>query len=81
VALVAGSLNADGNFTSQDSMAAYIDNALTVQPEFAKRERREFLIAISTGIINYLKAHDGDSFTITVGGVHSGTHTATLEIG
>jgi hypothetical protein len=80
MALVAGSLNLEGNFTSQESLAAYMDQALPVTPEFAKKERREFLIAISTGIINYLKARDGDSFKITVGGAHSGNHTATLEI-
>jgi len=79
MALIAGSLDAAGNFTPGDSLAKRIDDALPNRPEFGKRERREMLVAIATGIIEYLKAHDTDSFTITVN-VGGTNYTGTLEI-
>jgi hypothetical protein len=81
MALVPGSLKADGNFFEEDSLARSIDDALPNRPEFGKRERRELLIAIATGIIGYLKAHDGDSFSIAVtvsGTTHRGRGTLTI---
>jgi hypothetical protein len=78
VALIAGSLNASGEFVG-DSMAKRIDDALPKRPEFAKEDRRELLIAIATGVIEYLKAHDADSFKVTVTG-HNKVHQGSLDI-
>lgn len=70
--LVAGSIGANGNFVESDSLAKAIDDALPRRPEFGQKERRELLVAIATGLINYLKAHDEDSFSVTtnVGGTN-----------
>ncbi len=77
--LTAGSLDAAGNFVDPDCMARFIDDALPDRPDFGKRERREFLIAVAAGVIGYLQAHDGDSFRIRIRG-HGRPHPATLEI-
>jgi hypothetical protein len=81
MALVPGSLTADGNFAEADSLARSIDDALPNKPEFGKRERRELLIAIAKGIIDYLKDHAHDSFEISQavgGGGHD--HTLTIKV-
>jgi hypothetical protein len=60
-----GALDGTGAFTSEDCMAKFIEDALPSKPELGQRDRREFLIALSTGIIGYLKKHAQDSFVIT----------------
>jgi hypothetical protein len=60
-----GALNDKGEFKSDDCMAKFIEDALPSKPELGKRDRREFLIALSTGIIRYLQDHDDDAFAIT----------------
>jgi hypothetical protein len=79
VALIAGQLNELGEFVNPDCMARFMEDALPSKPDFGRRERRELLIAISTGIIEYLKAHDTDSFVVTVTG-HNRAHTGRLVI-
>ncbi|PYS84963.1 MAG: hypothetical protein DMF67_02945 [Acidobacteria bacterium] len=88
MALDPGALDAAGNFINPDSMAKYIEDALPPpspppadpsDPAFFAAEKRKFLIGLSTGIINYLKAHDADSFQITIAPTGSGI-TAGLEI-
>lgn len=66
MALEAGALDKDANFINPDCMAKYIEDALTLPPnaDVGKRDRRLFLIAMSTGIIKYLKQHDHDSFVV-----------------
>ena len=78
--LTAGKLNDKGEFVDKDCMARFMDDALPSRPEFGKRERRQMLIAISTGVIEYLKAHDGDSFAVTVDHHPPRSHTARLVI-
>ena len=78
--LTAGSLDDKGEFRDKDCMARFMDDALPNRPEFGKRERREMLIAISTGVIEYLKAHDSDSFAVTVDPHPRLWHTAHLVI-
>jgi hypothetical protein len=60
-----GALDPNGEFVNQDCMAKFIEDALPSKPELGKRDRREFLIALSAGIIRYLKDHDDDAFAIT----------------
>lgn len=79
--LTPGSVNANGEFVESDSLALSIDNALPNRPAFGQRERRELLVAIAKGVINYLKAHQ-DSFKIAVtvsATSHTGTGTLTIE--
>ena len=77
MALIPGSIDALGNFVEADSLARSIDNALPNRPVTGQIERRQLLIAIATGLINYLKAHDADgSFQIGVT-VSSTTHTGS----
>ncbi len=81
MALIPGTLDADGDFVEADSLARSIDIALPNRPEFGQLERRQLLVAIATGIINYLKAHDDDSFQISVtvsATTHSGSGTLTI---
>jgi hypothetical protein len=61
-----GALDADAAFVDPDCMAKFIEDALPSKPDLGKRDRREFLIALSTGIIRYLQDHDDDSFVITL---------------
>jgi hypothetical protein len=82
MALQAGALNGADNFVDADCMAKYMEDALpaAADPEDSgKRGRRLFLIGIATGIINYLKDHDDDSFLIHVA-LRDSTYTATLDI-
>jgi hypothetical protein len=79
VALIAGQLNELGEFLDPDCMARFMEDALANKPDFGRRERRELLIAISTGVIEYLKLHDTDSFAVTVTG-HNRPHRGRLEI-
>jgi hypothetical protein len=77
MALDPGALDKDGNFERDDCMAKFIEDALPSKPELGKRERREFLIALSKGIIDYLRDHDDDAFGITHG--PSGNHLLVIQ--
>jgi hypothetical protein len=66
MALKPGSLDANGNFQDADTLAKFIDDALPNKSDFGQVERRQLLIAIAIGIINYLKVHGTDSFSISV---------------
>lgn len=79
MALVAGTIDATGNFVEADSLAKAMDDALANKTEFGQIERRQFLIAIATGVIEYLKRHDADSFQIAVA-VDGLTGSGTLTI-
>ena len=76
--LKAGELDGNDNFVDPDCMAKYMEDEM---PEPAdpddtgKGGRREFLIAISAGVIKYLQAHQSDSFVIDVT-----NSSGTLEI-
>jgi hypothetical protein len=81
MALQPGVLIGD-EFLSDDCMAKYMEDAMSKPHDPAdsgKRGRREFLIAISTGIINYLREHDDDAFVVRVQ-LNGTTHEGTLEI-
>jgi hypothetical protein len=83
MALTAGSLDTNDEFVPKDCMAKAIEDALPSAPEFGKRERRQLLIAIATGVINHLKAHAGDGFVVTVADhtpPSNRRHQAKLEI-
>jgi hypothetical protein len=81
MALIAGSLDVNGNFVEADSLAKSIDDALPNKPTMGQAERRQLLIAIATGMISYLKAHDTDSFSIAVTvNITTGSGTGTLTI-
>ena len=93
MALEPGKLDRSGNFINPDCMAKDIEDVMNVliplpapSPTLTqdtldtiKQKQRLFFIAISSGIINYLKAHDHDSFSVsvTVGGTSS---IGTLDI-
>ncbi len=88
MALEAGSVDSLGNYLSMDCMARYIEDALPPPPTSPldpsdqaamTREKRKFLIGLAKGIIDYLKAHDADSFEITLTPAGSGL-SAELEI-
>lgn len=76
MALQPGQIDGAGNFLDEDCLASYIERHLPgdplpgdpADPAFLRREKRRFLIGLSTGIIEYLKAHDLDSFQVTVSG-------------
>jgi hypothetical protein len=73
-----GEIDDDGNWLEYDGMARYIEEALPPpdDPEDSgKFGRRQFFIAISTGVIEYLKVHQGNAFV-----VHLNTDVGTLEI-
>lgn len=60
MSLQPGSLTVDGEFVDADCMARYMEDALpppAVSDDPGKAGRRQFLIAISTGVIEYLRAH------------------------
>jgi len=71
-----GQIDGAGNYLDADCLARYIEINLPqgtlpgdpADPAFLLREKRRFLIGLSTGIIEYLKAHDADSFQVTVSG-------------
>jgi hypothetical protein len=78
MALNPGAINDNGDFLDQDCMARYMEKALPVpsDPEDSgKVGRRQFLVAISTGVVDYLKAHQLDGFI-----VHFDSSTGTLEV-
>jgi hypothetical protein len=82
-----GQLDALANFIDPDCMARYIDDALPPIPPLPAgidviellRNRRLFLIALSEGVIEYLKAHDQDSFQVNVA-VAGSTGTGAVTI-
>lgn len=83
MALDPGALDVLNNFINDDCMAKFMEDAMpepTTPEDSGKRGRRLFLIAIATGVVNYLKAHDGDSFKISVEHTGGDNHQATLEI-
>lgn len=60
-----GAIDDDGNWLDLDVMARFMDEALppSQDPEDSgKAGRRQFLIAISTGVITYLKLHQSNAF-------------------
>ena len=70
-----GVVDDDGNWLDLDVMAKYMDDALPPpdDPEDSgKAGRRPFFIAISTGVIAYLRAHGGDGFQTYVDGNNIG---------
>ncbi len=74
MALNPGQIDGIGNYLNADCLARYIEINLPqgplpgdpTDPAFVVRERRRFLIGLATGIIEYLKAHDNDSFQVSV---------------
>jgi len=55
-----GAVDDDGNWLDLDVMARYMDDALPPPDDpddSGKAGRRQFFIAISTGVIGYLRAH------------------------
>jgi hypothetical protein len=82
MALEPGALDFADNFINPDCMAKYMEDEMpkSADPDDSgKRGRRLFLIAISAGIIKYLKDHDDDSFAVHVK-VDSVMHDGTLEV-
>jgi hypothetical protein len=83
MSLKAGQLLANDEFADPDCMARVMEVAMNQlmgpPPEPAdpgKRGRRLFFIAISIGVIEYLKAHDADAFRVQIteaNGVFNGT--------
>jgi len=62
-----GATDDDGNWLDPDVMARYMDDALPPPDDpddSGKAGRRQFFIAIATGVIDYLRAHHGDGFAI-----------------
>ena len=77
-----GSIDDDGNWLEPDAMAVSMEAALPESPDpedSGRVGRRQFLIAISTGVIDYLRLHQNDAFEThtNCGGT---THHGTLEI-
>lgn len=82
MSLQPGQLHANGNFVNSDCMAKFMEDAMPEpadSEDSGKRGRREFLIAISTGVIEYLKAHDDDSFVVHLP-ANLSSESGTLEI-
>lgn len=80
--LEAGAIDANGNFINNDCMAKFMEDAMpppATKEDPGRKGRREFLIAIASGVINYLKAHDDDSFVVTVA-LPNETRQGSLEI-
>jgi hypothetical protein len=80
-----GAIDSAGNFLNNDSMAKYMEDALPPSPDpedSGRAGRREFLIAISTGVINYLKQHDRDSFRVILDPTidPQGNYDGTIDI-
>lgn len=84
----AGNLVGDsGEFVSPDCMAKYMEDALFAlagpppDPEDSgKLGRRQFFIAISQGVIDYLKDHDGASFVRVSVGSGNNTQQGVWEV-
>ena len=84
-----GAIDNSGNFTNPDCMAKDIYDAmnqLMPLPDMApdilndiERKQRLLAIAFSTGIINYLKAHASDSFSVKVT-IGNTVYLGTFEI-
>jgi hypothetical protein len=76
-----GAVDSNDNFIDPDCMAKYIEDAMPKppDPDIGKHDRRQFLIAFSTGIIKYLKAHESDSFLVKVQ-VGTTDYPGTFEI-
>ncbi len=77
-----GTIDDDGNWLELDAMAIYMEAALPESPDkedSGKFGRRQFLIAISTGVIDYLRLHQNDAF-VTHTDVGGTVHNGTLEI-
>jgi hypothetical protein len=67
MSLQPGSLDAFGDFVDVDCMARYMEDALpkpAVDGDPGRAGRRQFLIAIATGVIEYLRAHQSDGFIV-----------------
>jgi hypothetical protein len=75
MALIPGSIDANGEFVESSSLAKAIDDALPKKAQFGQTERRQLIIAIATGIIDYLKSNT-NAFTIAVS-VNASTHTGS----
>jgi hypothetical protein len=86
MSLNAGELLSNDEFVDPDCMARHMEEAMSElmgpspdPDDTGKRGRRLFFIAISTGVIDYLKAHDIDAFRVSVN--QGGTNlNGTLEI-
>ena len=75
-------LDENGDFAEPDSLAKAIEDALPNKPDLGQVELRQLFIAIATGLINYLKNHDADSFAISVSvdpNTHNGSGTLTIS--
>lgn len=75
MSLQAGELGAGDEFVQSDCMAFKMEEALfrlTGPPpdpdDRGKKGRRQFFIAISEGVIEYLKEHDEDSIRVRASG-------------
>lgn len=73
MALNPGAVDGAGNWITEDCMARLMEEALPPSPAIddpvlaakVRKGRREFLVAIATGVIEHLKAHATDSFRVT----------------
>jgi hypothetical protein len=77
-----GSIDDAGNWIEWDGMARYMEEALPPSPDpedSGKFGRRQFLIAISTGVIDYLKLHQNDGFVVHTN-VNNTEYTGSVEI-
>lgn len=78
--LIPGKIDDDGNWIGPFGMAFYIEKALPPpdDPEDSgKFGRRQFFIAISTGVIDYLRLNENQGFLVHV---DPNTNTGTVEI-
>jgi len=86
-----GVLDDNDNFINPDCMAKYIDDYIAAHtPQLPpdtppdvlkniKHGQRTLWIGIATGVIQYLKAHDDDSFSVSVT-VSNTNYIGTLDI-
>jgi hypothetical protein len=77
-----GSIDDDGNWIEWDGMARYMEAALPepADPEDSgKHGRRQFLIAVSTGVIDYLRLHQSDGLAVHTD-VSGTNYTGKVEI-
>jgi hypothetical protein len=71
-----GEIDELGNWLDEDCMAQYMEAAMDppADPEDSgKAGRREFLISIATGVIDYLKVHQSDGFIVHLPGGDTGS--------
>jgi hypothetical protein len=76
-----GKLDLFDNFVDPDCMARFMEDAMPPPPtqeDSGKRGRREFLIAIASGVIAYLRQHQTDGFTVR--DLNSANAVARIEI-